>query len=126
MGRRGGERAGCCGLKSALRWGEDGDEGEEGLRAGHWRLVGSGVTDPGYRVGDWVGHAEARRERRRRGGDEDEEEWEGGEGEEEAALPRWGASGLAWGKLQRAAAVQGLGGSGVDAPGYRVGWGGRG
>jgi hypothetical protein len=24
---------------------------EEGLRAGHWRLVDSGVTDPGYRVG---------------------------------------------------------------------------
>jgi hypothetical protein len=55
------------------------------------------------------GHAEARRGRRRRGG------------EEEAALPRWGASGLAWGKLQRAAAVQGLGGSGVDAPGYSFG-----
>jgi hypothetical protein len=40
----------------------------------------------------------------------------GRRGEEEAALPRWGASGLAWGKLQRAAAVQGFGGSGVDAP----------
>ncbi len=37
----------------------------------------------------------------------------------------WGASGLAWGKLQRAAAVQGLGGSGVTDPGYRVGdWAG--
>jgi hypothetical protein len=42
-------------------------------------------------------------------------------GEEEAALPRWGASGLAWRKLQRAAAVQGFGGFGVTAPGYRVG-----
>jgi hypothetical protein len=49
----------------------------------------------------------------------------GAGGEEEAALPRWGASGLAWGKLQRAAAVQGLGGSGVTDPGYRVGdWAG--
>jgi hypothetical protein len=45
----------------------------------------------------------------------------GRRGEEVAALPRWGASGLAWGKLQRAAAVQGLGGFGVTAPGYRVG-----
>jgi len=29
-----------------------------------------------------------------------------GEGREVAALPRWGASGLAWGKRQRAAAVR--------------------
>jgi hypothetical protein len=38
-----------------------------------------------------------------------------------AALPRWGASGLAWGKLQRAAAVQGIGVSGSLTP--ATGWG---
>ena len=60
---RGGKRAGCCGLKSALR---DGDGGR-----------GEGRVHRGGLQGKW---------RRCR---------------------VWGASGLAGGKLQRAAAVQG-------------------
>jgi hypothetical protein len=90
----------------------------EGLRAGHWRLVGSGVTAPGYSFGGLGGCAGCAARLRRAG-------TRGRRGEEEAALPHWGASGLAWGKRQRAAAVQGLGGSGVTDPGYRVGvWAG--
>ena len=73
----------CCSVE---------DEDEEVLRAVLWRLVGSGVTAPGDRVGDWVGCSIE---------DEDEDE---DEDEEVLRAGHWR-----------------LVGSGVSAPGYRVG-----